>query len=160
MTRKRSPFRVAVILLGILFVAIQLVPYGRDHANPPVTAAAPWNSPATKALAERACFDCHSNQTRWPAYANIAPASWLLQYDVAEGREHLNFSEWNRPQEHAKDAPEEVLEKEMPPNVYLLMHPEARLSDAERKALADGLAATVAGSRLPRIGRTDDDDED
>ena len=80
-------------------VAIQLVPYGRDHDNPPVLADAPWDSARTRELAVRACFDCHSNETHWPWYSNIAPISWLTQNNVKEGRDELNFSEWNRRQE-------------------------------------------------------------
>jgi hypothetical protein len=129
-----------VIGILLLLLAIQVVPYGRAHENPPVVAEPMWDAPATRAVARRACFDCHSNQTVWPAYSRVAPASWLVQHDVEEGRETMNFSEWNRPQTHADDAAQEVLEKKMPPAAYLLMHPEARLSDAEREQLARSLS--------------------
>ena len=131
--------------LGLLtcLLAIQLVPYGRDHANPPTVSEPNWDSPATRALAKQACFDCHSNETRWPAYARIAPASWLVQHDVIEGRAVLNFSEWQRPQEESGDAAEELLEGEMPPAMYQLMHAHARLSDSDRDRLARGLARTL-----------------
>lgn len=82
---RRWFFRGGIGLLGLL-LAIQLVPYGRDHSNPPGRTEPSWDSPATRELARRACFDCHSNETEWPAYASIAPASWLAQYDVDEGR--------------------------------------------------------------------------
>jgi hypothetical protein len=124
-------------------LAIQLVPYGRDHANPPVRTEPSWDSPATRRLAKQACFDCHSNETEWPAYARIAPVSWLVQHDVNEGRAVLNFSEWQRPQEEATEASEEVLEREMPPVPYRLMHALARLSAADRERLASGLAKTL-----------------
>ena len=130
-----------------LVLAMQVVPYGRDYGNPPVVAEPVWDSRETRETAERACFDCHSNQTRWPGYARIAPGSWLIAWDVAEGREHLNFSEWNRPQEHAEEAAEVVREKDMPPPQYRLLHPEARLTDAERARLARGLEATAAGGQ-------------
>ena len=94
-------------------------------------------------MAKQACFDCHSNETEWPAYANIAPASWLVQHDVDEGRAVLNFSEWQRPQEKAKKAAEELREGEMPPAAYLLVHAHARLSTADRDRLAQGLAKTL-----------------
>jgi hypothetical protein len=129
-----------VALIGGLLV-IQLVPYGRDHDNPPVVAEPAWDSAQTRELAVRACFDCHSNETVWPWYSNVAPVSWLVQRDVDEGREHLNYSEWNRPQEGEESA-ETVREGSMPPTSYLLTHPDARLSDAELAALTDGLAAT------------------
>ena len=60
------------------FLLIQLVPFGRDHTNPPVVQEPNWDSPATRELAQRACFDCHSNETVWPWYSNIAPVSWLV----------------------------------------------------------------------------------
>ncbi|MCX7782465.1 MAG: heme-binding domain-containing protein, partial [Meiothermus sp.] len=80
--------------LALVLLAIQLVPYGRDHQNPPVVAEPPWDSPQTRALFVRACADCHSNQTRWPWYSHIAPVSWLVQRDVEEGRSKLNLSLW------------------------------------------------------------------
>ena len=147
--------RAAVGLLAA-FAAIQLVPYGGDRVNPPVTAEPAWDSPATRALARQACFDCHSNETEWPAYSRIAPVSWLIQRDVSAGRAALNFSEWQRPQEEAGEAAEEVLEKEMPPALYQLMHAHARLSDDDRAALARGLATTIGHTP----GGDDDDDDD
>jgi len=126
----------------IALLVIQLVPYGRNHVNPPPTSEPTWDSPATRTLAKQACFDCHSNETEWPAYSHIAPASWFVQHDVDEGRAVLNFSEWHRPQEEAKEAAEEVTEGAMPPAVYRLMHARARLSAADRDRLARGLAKT------------------
>jgi len=124
-------------------LAIQVVPYGRNHANPPVTREPAWDSPATRELAKRACFDCHSNETAWPVYASIAPVSWLVQHDVTEGRGVLNFSEWYRAQEGAKDASEEVLQREMPPATYRFVHAHARLTAAEMERLANGLVKTT-----------------
>ena len=121
-----------------------LAPYGRDHVNPPVRTEPAWDSVATRDLAKQACFDCHSNETKWPAYSRVAPISWLIQHDVIEGREVLNFSEWHRPQEKATKAADEVFEREMPPGIYELMHAHARLSDADRDRLARGLAKTSA----------------
>ncbi len=135
------------VLLGVvgLFVLIQLVPMGRDHTNPPVTQDAPWPNPEARALAVRACYDCHSNETKWPWYSNVAPVSWLVAHDVDEGREELNFSEFDKNQRHLKDAPEEVREKEMPPAIYFPMHPEAKLTDAERAQLLSAFEAMGAG---------------
>lgn len=134
--------RIGFGVLGTLLV-IQLVPYGRDHRNPPVTSEPTWDAPETRALARQACFDCHSNETEWPAYSRVAPVSWLIQRDVAKGRAVLNFSEWQRPQEEAKEAAEEVLEGEMPLRMYQLMHAHARLSAPEREQLARGLQRTL-----------------
>jgi hypothetical protein len=129
-----------VLLAAVL---IQIIPYGHSHENPPVVAEPMWNSPETRALFKRACFDCHSNETVWPWYSNIAPVSWLVQNDVDGGREHLNFSEWNRPWRHAKDVADEVSHGDMPPNIYLPMHPEAKLTNEEIKALIDGAEKTL-----------------
>ena len=133
----------AGLALVVAFVAIQFVPYRRDHVNPPVGAEPVWDSPETHKLAKQACFDCHSNETEWPAYSKVAPVSWLIEHDVAEGRAMLNFSEWQRPQEEAKEAAEEVLEGEMPLRTYQLMHAHARLSAADRERLARGLERTL-----------------
>jgi mono/diheme cytochrome c family protein len=130
----------AGLIVGVL---IQLVPFGRDHTNPVVTAEPRWDSPVTRELADRACFDCHSNETAWPWYAGVAPVSWLVYRDVVEGREALNFSEWDRPQEEVDEAVETVLEGEMPPRYYLPAHPEAVLSDEEIATLAEGLRRTL-----------------
>lgn len=127
----------------VALAAIQLVPYGRNHVNPPAVAEPVWDSPTTRALAKQACFDCHSNETYWPPYSRVAPASWLIQHDVDEGRIALNFSEWNRPQEEAKEAGEVLQEGEMPPVAYRLMHAHARLSAVDLDRLAAGLATTL-----------------
>lgn len=129
--------------LAAVGVLIQLIPYGSDHTNPPVTAEPPWNSPQTRALAARACFDCHSNQTVWPWYSHVAPVGWLVYRDTIEGRQKLNFSEWTRPQKEAGEAAKEVREGEMPMKIYLIAHPEARLTTAERAQLVEGLTATL-----------------
>ncbi len=131
--------------LALLALAIQLVPYGHNHTNPPVSAEPRWDSLETRALAQRAFFDCHSNQTVWPWYSNVAPVSWLVYGDVAEGRTRLNFSEWNRPQgQYVDEFKEAYYERNMPPASYLQLHSSARLSEAERKKLFDGLAIIAA----------------
>ena len=132
-----------LIVLVVLFVLIQLVPYGRNHINPPVVAEPKWDTPQTRALAERACMDCHSNQTVWPWYSNVAPASWLVQRDVDEARQRLNFSEWGTRRVETDEITEIVQEGEMPPFQFLILHPEARLTAAEKQALIQGLQATL-----------------
>jgi hypothetical protein len=92
--------RIGLGLLGA-FPAIQVVPYGRDHINPAITGEPTWNAMETRALAKRACFDCHSHETEWPANASIAPVSWRVQRDVNEGRAVLNCSDWTRPEQEA-----------------------------------------------------------
>ena len=131
-----------LFLVGVLgLLLIQLVPYGRDHTNPAVVSEPAWDSAATRATAVKVCFDCHSNQTVWPWYSNIAPMSWLVQHDVDEGRKHLNFSTWTAGQ--GAEAPFMVESDQMPPMQYMLAHPEARLSEADKAAFIEGLTATL-----------------
>ena len=131
----------AVVLLSA--VAIQFIPYGKDHTNPPVMSEVQWDSPRTQELFNRACADCHSNETKYPWYSKIAPVSWLIAHDIEEGREKMNVSMIGvQPKNKLKDAADEVKEGEMPIPPYLIAHPEARLSDAEKKELAEGLEKT------------------
>lgn len=92
------------------------------------------------ALLKNACYDCHSHQTHYPWYAYVAPVSWLVSQDIEEGREHLNFSLWGNYSEEKADHKleecyEEVLEGEMPMDIYTYTHPEARLTDEEKEKL-------------------------
>ena len=139
------------IILGILIllVLIQLVPYGHSHTNPPVIKEPAWDSEQTRDLVHRACFDCHSNQTVWPWYSNVAPVSWLVQRDVNGGRSHLNFTEWDKTQKHAGHVADEVKEGDMPPWFYLPMHPLARLTDAEKQLLIDGAGKSLGPQSGP-----------
>jgi uncharacterized protein YbdZ (MbtH family) len=133
----------------VLLVLAQLVPVSRT--NPPVTGAIDV-PPDIEALVSRACADCHTNQTVWPWYASVAPASWLVAHDVDEGREHLNFSTWTdlKPRKQRK-AYEEIVEmieeEEMPLWYYVPLHPEAELTTAERARLVEW-----ANGELARAG--------
>ena len=134
----------AVALVG--FIALQFVPVSRT--NPPITQSLVWDSDQTRVLVGRACLDCHSNETKWPFYASIAPVSWLLSHHVNEGRANMNFSEWDQISTEKKlslinkvDA--QVKTANMPPGSYLLMHPEAQLTDSEKSALIDGLTKSI-----------------
>jgi hypothetical protein len=129
-----------------LFGLMQLVPYGRTHSNPRVRQEPQWDSDRTRDLAKRACFDCHSNETRWPWYANVAPMSWVVQRDVDAAREVVNFSEFNRPQDLAPYSALSVRSGGMPPTKYRVAHPEADLTPEETEALAKGLDATLKPS--------------
>ena len=130
--------RRALLLAALTFLVAQAIPVKRD--NPPAEGeiSAP---PAVQALLKRSCYDCHSNQTRWPWYARIAPVSWLVAHDVHEGREHLNFSTWGRysadeRREHVEEIRENVEEGEMPLWFYLPLHPEAKLTAADVERIA------------------------
>ena len=141
----------------VVFLLIQLVPYGRNHTNPAVVQEPQWDSARTRELASRACFDCHSNETEWLWYHNIAPISWGVQFDVHEGREKMNFSEWNREYEESDEAAEKIDEGEMPLPRYLPFHPEAQLTDAEKQELIQGLVQSI-GADLPGERGGDDNE--
>ena len=129
--------------LALAAIAIQFIPYGKDHTNPPITSEPQWDSQRTKELFTNACADCHSHETKYPWYSNVAPISWLLARDVEEGREHFNVSAWGiQKKNEGKDAAKEVREGEMPLWFYLPTHPEAQLSDAAKQELIDGLEKT------------------
>lgn len=137
MSRRRRILRRLSVTAAVLLVAAQFVPVSRT--NPPVETdvAAPAE---VDAILRRACYDCHSNETVWPWYSRVAPVSWLVAHDTNEGREHLNFSTWNRlsiPEQHEAldELWEEVESGGMPLPIYLPLHPEARLSDADKAAI-------------------------
>jgi hypothetical protein len=134
--------KILVVLLALAVLALGLLQLARPsiiNHNPPIVRQPAWQDPQAEALARRACYDCHSNETRWPWYAQITPVSWLLAQDVAEARRHFNFSDWRG--HDPEEIQEVVLEGEMPPALYRLMHPAARLTPAEKNVLAQGLAA-------------------
>jgi hypothetical protein len=142
-----------VATLVVAFVVIQLVPYGRDHENPPVASEPNWDSPQTREMAVIACFDCHSNETSWPWYSNIAPFSWRLQNHVDEGRDKLNFSEWGSGEEE-DEITDSVVSGEMPPWDYTLLHPDANFTGADREAFISGLTATFGGGEGGESGES------
>lgn len=136
-----------VVLLGALFLLIQLVPF--RVSNPPVVAEPNWDRPETRALAVRACYGCHSNQTEKPWYAHVAPVAWFVNNHVEEGRSELNFSEWDpRDARRANKVERVVRDGSMPPSSYTWfgLHSEAKLTTEEIDQLATGLAATFAAS--------------
>lgn len=141
-----------ILFAGIVaFAAIQLVPVTRD--NPPVAGEVPA-SPEVRAVLERSCYDCHSRKSRWPWYATVAPVSWLVARDVHEAREHLDFTAWDgysakKRAKKLEEAWEEVDEGEMPLWFYVPLHPEARLSDADRALLREW---ALAGRAAPAGG--------
>jgi len=139
----------AAIALIIAFLLMQLVPYGKNQTNPPIVSEPVWSSPELRGIVKRACFNCHSNETVWPFYASIAPASWLVYYDVAAARKKLNFSEWQGGKREGEDfvaVTHQVGKGEMPPSRYTMAHPEARLSADEKKLLIEGLQLTFKQS--------------
>jgi heme-binding protein len=133
--------RRALTLFLVAFIGIQFV--RPDRTNPPTPAAASLlrkTPPEVTAVLERSCRDCHSNETRWPWYSYVAPASWLIVGDTNHGRDHFNFSEWTS---YTSDDQDKFLgamcnltqRGRMPQWQYLLVHPGAKLSAADVKAL-------------------------
>lgn len=136
------------VTLGILLLAIQFVPV--DRSNPARQTRVPA-SPEARAILQRACYDCHSNEVRWPWYSYVAPVSWLIAKDVNEGREALNFSTWNllsaaEQAEAFDESWEKVAQGEMPLWFYLPLHPSAKLSPADRAILQSWASTGGAGS--------------
>jgi hypothetical protein len=144
--RSRARVTLGWAGLGLLAIAllIQVLPIGQPRTNPPVIQDASWPDERTRGLAVGACYDCHSNQTRWPAYSYVAPVKWLVIRDVTEGRDKLNFSDWGEDADEAEDAAETIAEGSMPPRRYQLPHSGARLTDEERQALIDALTQMAA----------------
>jgi len=153
--------RILLILAGaavFVFVAIQLIPVPLRGNNPPVAQEPEWDSLETRDLAVRACYDCHSNETVWPAYAYVAPASWLLARDVQEGREVLNFSEWGSRRYETHEIVEVMQRGSMPPRYYLPLHPTANLTEDETRQLLRGVEATF-GVSAEREGAENEENE-
>ena len=131
---------IVIVLVGLL---IQLIPLPGRGNNPPVAAEPKWDSPQTRALVKRACFDCHSNETVWSWYSYVAPVSWLVYLDTMEGRSRMNFSDWNNRSRSANEVVRIIQESEMPPAIYLPMHPSAQLTSAEKQQLIAGLTNSL-----------------
>lgn len=187
--------RNIIIAVVVLWIVIS-IPAWFFQTNPPVQNEPAWDSDQTRALAQRACFDCHSNETKWPLYSRVAPLSYWINLHVLEGREELNFSEWgtaSQEEQHAilaalglnpttayangdeeegeegegeghGEGPGEIVEVieegEMPLPSYLIAHPEARLTDAEKQQLIDGFKATFSGQRGGESGSEDEEEEE
>ena len=139
------------ILLGIPFnlVAIQFMPL--DRLNPPVEVEVPALADV-RVILRRACYDCHSNETVWPWYSQVAPFSWLVARDVRKGREELNFSTWNRitakqQVKKLKESWKEVAKGEMPPWFYVTFHSDATLSERDRLALRNWANSAVTAQQ-------------
>lgn len=137
-------FKRTFVVVGGIVVTIQFIPVSRR--NPPIATALSWDSPGTLAIAQRTCFDCHSNETQWPWYSYIAPVSWLIASDVNEGRARFNFSEITD-EDNAGSLIKRINNGTMPPANYLALHPEARLSDAQRQDFIAGLRRSFGDAK-------------
>jgi hypothetical protein len=135
----------AIIVIIAILVIIQF--FRIDKSNPPANMEKDFititNPPTDMGIMlKESCYDCHSHHTKYPWYSNIAPVSWLLKEHVNNGRNHLNFSVWTDYKEskknHKLDECIEMIETgEMPMKGYVLLHEEADLTDAQKKAMID-----------------------
>lgn len=153
--RRRSRARRVFLVPGgllVVFVLIQLVPYGRNHSNPPVAASFKWSSAPAKAIAERSCYDCHSNRTTWWWAVDVAPFSWLAQHDISAGRARLNFSDWHGTL--SAQGLRYALQHGMPPLQFTLIHPSANLTVAEQQQLLAGFRQSLVAQRQSSSGET------
>ncbi len=125
--------------LAVIFGAMQLIP-SYEKSNPATDPALEIQEPKEVVeIFKRSCYDCHSNKTRWPWYADVAPMKWVVRRDVKEGRKALNFSLWNSYDEQKKQKLKKEIfrsvELAMPLPQYLWLHPEAKLSPKEKKLI-------------------------
>ncbi len=137
----KHKIKYSIFGLVIILILIQLIPVNRNNPSSAkeLEIIAP---PEIKIILENSCYDCHSNQTKWPFYSYIAPVSWLVAGDVHEGRDEFNFSEWfNLPvqkRERLKEKMiEEIMENKMPLPAYLMIHSQAGLNELQKKMLKD-----------------------
>jgi hypothetical protein len=135
----------SAVAFALLFLGAQA--YRPDRTNPAVDksrtlAANTQMTPEVEAVLRRSCGDCHSSETAWPWYSNVAPVSWFLKSHVEEGRRELSFSEWatypkRKRERKLHEMCEQVESGEMPLKSYLPLHPSARLSEEEKRAICD-----------------------
>lgn len=148
-------FRPLAAGLGLALLVAQLWRPARNESPPggPNDLAAKYAvPPPVQALLQRACYDCHSNRTRYPWYAEVQPVRWWLDHHISEGKRHLNFSEFGAyPEKRAGKKLDEIIDEveghTMPLASYTWIHRDARLSAADAKLLtdwADGLRAEIA----------------
>jgi hypothetical protein len=138
--RLKKALKIVVLVGVVVGVGIQFVPVKGVGVNPP----ARYNinaPPEVEAILRRSCFDCHSNETKWPLYARLAPSSWLMVRDVKLGRSRMNMSEWGDVEEDERqldkeNAWDQIEAGEMPLSFYIYpLHLSARLSDADKATL-------------------------
>lgn len=135
--------KFSLVTLLIVFLGMQFVrPEKNMNAEVPATDLIAVEAPDQElaVVLKNACYDCHSNNTHYPWYAEVAPVSFWIADHVEEGKEHLDFSQWDAysPKKKAhkmEELIEEVKEHEMPLESYTLMHGEAKLTDDQIEAL-------------------------
>ena len=151
--------RIFLTLSAATLLGAFLWGFSRPSAQPSrsgLLGSSPQVPTSVRLLLERACLDCHSNETKWPWYNRVPLVSWLIQRDVHKGREHLNFSTWTAGTPHrpttneVQEICDAVSNGAMPPRRYRLMHPDARLSEADKETFrtwADQMRSGRRGER-------------
>jgi len=147
----RNVASAALVLMAAAFVAAQFVAVTRTNPSAQGSLAAPSQ---IQAILKHACYDCHSNETRWPWYSRVAPLSWPIVRDVNLGRKEINFSEWGSYYPVTRRRKLEWMgrvlqEEKMPPWSYRLMHPGARLTEADRDALQRWIESELTAPPAP-----------
>ena len=153
---KKILFAIFAILVAA-FVVIQF--FRIDTTNPPVNAADTIAAsmempPAVDATIKRSCYDCHSNETKYPWYTNVQPVAWWMKNHIDEGRRELNFSQFSTYQPRKKkhkleEICEQVSKGEMPLPSYLWGHSDAALTADDKKLLCDWANAEAAKIEVP-----------
>jgi hypothetical protein len=150
MSKKRLLYGFIAFVGSFALAELTLLLPQFKPTNPPVTFQMDWDSSQTEAIFRESCMDCHSNETVYPWYSYVVPIAWFVNHDVREGREKFNISTGNL--EEAEEIEEVVMEGEMPLAPYLITHPDAALTDEEKRLLITGMENS--------LGITDSDDDE
>lgn len=162
MSKARKILVPIILILG----AIQFIPHEHPKASAEASAAFSTDNAELKSILDKACMDCHSNETQYPWYAEVTPINMWIDGHVEEGCEHLNFSEWNTASaadraHMSEEIVEVVHEKEMPMLFYWLIHWDAKLTDAEREVIVDHFSGSqMEGQETMESYSSEDADED
>jgi Haem-binding domain len=157
---------LALVLIVMQFIPMDLPPSSNDNDGDIIKSGLVSQDVAT--LLTTSCYNCHSNETKYPWYSYVAPSSWLIARDVREAREELNFSSWQsydttKMLGKLDDITSEVGEGHMPMPIYTFMHPAAKLDDAQRELIVAWAEATmdiVAGDEEEEEENEDDDEDE
>jgi hypothetical protein len=137
-------FKIILLVLVLALAAIQLIPDkmpANVNTNPGDIVSTGLVPDSVASILKTSCYDCHSNETQFPWYSRLAPASWLLARDIRAGREQMNFSEWGAYSKRERigkleSVKEEVTSGEMPLFIYTIIHRQARLTQEQISSIS------------------------